>query len=587
MTAPLPLASRQAVRRWLWSTATEHRAAFTGMIALFAAASLAGLAGPWLLGGLVESVAASVGSGTTPFRTGRVDRIAAAFLTVLLAQALLSRAARFRAAVFGERLLARAREEFVDHVVRLPLDTVEAAGTGELLSRATADVDKLDEGLRQAAPHIVVAAVTVVLTAAAMIVTSPPLAAVALVTVPVLVVATRWYRPRAVPTYQWVLARWARVHAGTHETVQGGRTVTALGLAEHRIARHDRALRLVAFGERRSGILWATFLALLELASVLPVAGLLLVGGWMYTRSQIRIGELTTLVLYARALAEPVSDVLGWMDELQVGNAALRRVLGVRELPTDDPGPAAVGPSDRHRTLAPSGLSVRDVTFGYRAGRDVLRGVTLTVERGERVAVVGPSGAGKSTLGRLLAGVNAPGSGDVLIAGVPVTALPLVARRREVMLVTQEQHVFTGTLHDNLTLAGPVPDDALWDALRAVGADGWARALPAGLDTPVGAGGHPVTAATAQRIALARVLLADPRAVILDEATSLLDGCPPAVLAGRTVLTIAHRLEDARGADRVAVLVAGRVAELGSHTDLLTAGGEYARLWSAYRADPT
>jgi ABC-type multidrug transport system fused ATPase/permease subunit len=629
MSTALPLAPRQAVRTWLWSTATAHRAAFAAMVALFGAATAAGLVGPWLLGNLVESV----GDGITP---SGVNRVAAAFLVVLLAQALLKRAARFRAAVFGERLLARAREEFVNDVVRLPLDTVEAVGTGELLSRATADVDKLDEGLRQAAPHVMVAAVTVALTAAAMVVTSPPLAAVALVCVPILVAATGWYRPRAVPTYQWVLARWARVHAETHETVEGGRTVTALGLADDRIARHGRALRLVVFGERRSGILWAAFLALLELAAVMPVAALLLVGGWMHTRGWVRIGELTALILYARALAEPVSDVLGWMDELQVGNAALRRVLGIRALVTDDAEAPPDDPDHTSRTITPepnrralgaaalrpparrgAELAVRDVSFGYRAGRDVLRGVTLTVEPGERLALVGPSGAGKSTLGRLLAGVNAPDGGEVLVGGRSVTGLPLVTRRRAIMLVTQEQHVFTGTLRDNLTLAGPASDDELWDALRAVGADAWVGGLAAGLDSTVGAGGYgaggheagghgsgghetegheasghgsggrgaggrTVPAAAAQRLALARVLLADPAAVILDEATSLLGPCPSSVLAGRTTVAIAHRLEVARDAERVAVLVAGRVAELGSHADLIAAGGEYARLWSTY-----
>ncbi len=557
----LPLASRRTVRAWLLRAATEHRAAAATMLGLFAASTAAGLVGPQLLGELVESVDTAT--------VAHVDRVAAAFLGFLLLQAGLKVWASRTAAAFGERLLAAAREQLVEHVVRLPADTVEAAGSGELLSRATADVDKLDEGLRQAAPHILVATVTVLLTAAAMVLTSAPLAAVALVTVPILVVATRWYRPRAVPTYERALARWARVYAAIHETHEGGRTVDALGLADRRIAQQERTLRVVTAAERRSGFLWAGFLAALEVAAIAPVAVLLLVGGWAYARGLVGIGELTAVLLYTRALAEPVGEVLGWMDELQIGNAALRRVLGVREL--------APEPDGGDETPEGSGLEARDVRFGYRPDRPVLHGVSLTVAPGERLAVVGPSGAGKSTLGRMLAGVNAPTEGRVTVGGVDVTALPQARRRRAVMLVTQEQHVFAGTLRDNLTLAGPATDDELRAALDAVG---WAE--PPGLDTVVGTGGHPVRAADAQRLALARVLLADPAAVVLDEATSLLEGCPPAVLS-RTVITIAHRLEAARDADRVAVLADGRIAELGTHTALLAANGDYAALWAAYQ----
>lgn len=622
----LPLAARSTVRNWLWSTATTHRGDFTAMITLFVAAATAGLVGPRLLGELVESVTTST---TIP---SRVDVLAAAFLGVLLVAALLRRWAHLVAAVFGERLLAQAREELVEHVVRLPLDTVEAAGAGELLGRATSDVDKLDEGLRQAVPRVVVAAVTAAATVLAMLLTSPLLTLGVLVVVPVLVVVARWYWPRAVPNYQRTLARWAGVHASTQETVAGGRTVEALGLAGRRVAHHERALREVAAGERRGGQLWGGFVGALDFTSVLPVAAILLLGGWAYPRGWVGVAELTAMVLYAAAFAEPVNEALTWLDELQVGHAALRRVLGVRELPAepDRDDPAERHPADRNPTTdrnptaerdysaevgtpRDSGLEVRGARFGYRAGREVLHGVDLVVAPGERLAVVGPSGAGKSTLGRLLAGVNAPAVGTVCVGGVPVTALPLERRRRAVMLVTQEQHVFSATLRDNLTLAGPAPDARLWDALTRVGAREWAARLPVGLDARVGAGGHPVPAATAQRLALARVLLADPAAVVLDEATSLLPGSPTerntdaagsvaesgedaptgitgirgirgitAVLAGRTVVAIAHRLAVARDADRIAVLVGGRIAELGSHSELLAAGGAYARLWTAY-----
>lgn len=221
----------------------------------------------------------------------------------------------------------------------------------------------------------------------------------------------------------------------------------------------------------------------------------------------------------------------------------------------------------------------------------MLHGITLVLAEGERLAIVGPSGSGKSTLARMLAGINGPTSGHVTVGGVDLTSLPLERLRSHVALVTQEHHVFVGTLADNLRLAAPRADRAaLESALEVVGALGWVRAMPAGLRTKVGSGGVVLTPAQAQQIALARLVLLDPQTLILDEATSLLD--PNAardletamnrVLHGRTVVAIAHRLHTAHDADRIAVVQDGSIVELGSHDELVTAGGEYAALWTSW-----
>ncbi len=210
---------------------------------------------------------------------------------------------------------------------------------------------------------------------------------------------------------------------------------------------------------------------------------------------------------------------------------------------------------------------------------------------GERIAIVGPSGAGKSTLARLLAGIAAPSAGRVLLGGVDLTRLPLEQLRNSVALVTQEHHIFRGTLRDNLTLGQPgATADQVGSALAAVDAAGWAQALPGGLDCVVGSGGVALSAAQAQQVALARLILADPHTLILDEATSLLDTrsarrlerSMAAVLDGRTVVSIAHRLHAGHDADRVIVMEDGQIRETGSHRDLVGADGAYAALWRSW-----
>ncbi len=506
MSTTLPLADHRDVRRWVLSVVADNRREFASMMALFGLATIVGLAGPQLLGRLVDAVS----EGTAHYR---IDVIALAFVGVVGLQAVLQGAAGIRAGEFGERMLADAREGIVGRSVRLPLSVVESAGTGDLLSRATSDVDKLDEGLRQAAPEILIASITVTLTAVAMFVTSPVVALGMLTAIPLVWAFNRWYRPRIVPQYQRALANWATLHSLTHETAEGGRTVEALRLRHKRVADNDTALDAAIGREWECTRLFSVFLAGLNIAYLLPIAAILLIGGAAYTSGIAGLGQITVVVLYARAMADPLEEVLSWLDELQVGAAALRRILGRA---TSSPR------RRRHRRInrsATSRYAASDLPTD--AGRDVLNRIDLDIAEGERVVVVGPSGAGKSTLGRLLAGINAPDEGEVLIGGAEVSQLPLEQRRKEVVLVTQEQHVFTATLRENLTLPRQASDAELWDALRRVNADGWAAGLADGLDTKLGSGGEAVAPAISQQLALARLLLADPHTLILDEATSL------------------------------------------------------------------
>jgi ABC-type multidrug transport system fused ATPase/permease subunit len=297
----------------------------------------------------------------------------------------------------------------------------------------------------------------------------------------------------------------------------------------------------------------------------------------------VSLAQVTTATLYMQQLVDPLDRLLSWVDELQVGGASMARLLGVANVPED----RAVGDARPQG----EGIEASDVRYAYREGHDVLHGIDLAVTPGERLAMVGPSGAGKSTLGRLLAGIHGPRTGSVTVDGVQLVELPLDELRGHVALVTQEHHVFRGTLRDNVLIAWPGATDAdVRRALSAVDAWDWVEALADGLETVVGSGGVALSPAQAQQLALARLVLADPHTLVLDEATSLIDPRAArhlerslaAVLQGRTVIAIAHRLYTAHDADRVAVVDGGRISELGSHDELVAAGGAYAALWDSW-----
>jgi ABC-type multidrug transport system fused ATPase/permease subunit len=578
----LPIASAGLLRSYLRRVGRDHRRDLVGIVLLHGVAAAAGLVVPWLVGDLVE--AATDGTGGY----GTIDRLALFIAVCLAVQTVLTRYARLRSAVFGETVLARLREDFVDEALTLPIGVVESAGTGDLLTRTSRDVDTLGWSVRFAVPETVVALVTAVCTVVAALLVGGWVAVPLVLGVPVLWVAARWYLKRAPDGYIREHASYSRINATLAETVEGARTVEALGLGDQRRARIDEDIAESYAAESYTRNLRTVFFPAVEMGYVVPVATTLLLGGVLMDRGTISLAELTAAVLYVRFLIDPVDRILNWMDTLQVGAASLARLLGVAEVP-DDRTPTG-------RTPQGEDIELDDVRFSYVAGREVLHGVDLELAAGERLAVVGPSGAGKSTIGRLIAGIQGPTTGAVTVGGVGVTELELDDLRRRVALLTQEHHVFVGTLRDNLQLAldepGTAADDRLWGALDSVDARGWVEHLPHGLDTVVGSGGHRLTDAQAQHLALARVVLSDPHTLVLDEATSLIDPRAArslerslsAVLEGRTVVAIAHRLYTAHDADRVAVVEDGEISELGSHDELVARGGSYAALWKSWQS---
>ncbi|MEV1199178.1 ABC transporter ATP-binding protein [Microbispora rosea] len=572
----LPVADRAQVRAYARRLTLKYPRELGLALALHALAAMAGLVAPRMLGDLVGGLA----KGRSDLRVDTVVLAIAAFVVV---QAVLVRLAVYASSRLGEKVLAELREDFVGRVLALPLSTVERAGSGDLITRTSRDVDALSRSVRHAVPETLIAVVTGVFVVGAVILVGPVMAVPSLVAVPLLWGATRWYLNRARDGYLRENAAYADMTEGLAETVEGARTIEALGLEGRRRDRTDRDISRSFAAERYTLGLRTVWFPAVEFGYVIPVVATLLIGGLFSIEGWVTVAQVTTATLYVQQLIDPLDRLLSWVDELQVGGASMARLLGVANVPDDRVSGDARPVGEE--------LKVGGVRYAYREGHDVLHGIDLDVRPGERLAMVGPSGAGKSTLGRLIAGVHAPASGSVTVGGVPLVELPLDELRGHVALVTQEHHVFRGTLRDNLLIARPGASDAeVRRALEAVDAWEWVAALPEGLDAAVGSGGTAISPAQAQQLALARLVLADPHTLVLDEATSLIDPRAArhlerslaAVLEGRTVIAIAHRLYTAHDADRVAVVEDGRISELGSHDDLVEAGGAYAALWDSW-----
>lgn len=526
-------------------------------LALLVTGAVAGLGVPALQGRVVDDVIAGTGPGGLGATVGLILACGVgAALLVLCGGRILVRTL--------QETLADLREQVVDAAVRLDTDLVESAGSSDVVSRVTGDVESVTGAVTEVLPRTTQAVVTLLVTGAGFAVLDPWLGLAALVALPVQLCAGRWFLRRSRPLYVRRQRMDAERGQALIESVTGAPTVRAHARETERLDLiAARSLASVEIG-RAATTVRNVFNGGINAAEFLGLAAVLVVGFWRVDAGLLSVGAATTGALFFQRFFAPVSVLLAGVDDLQRAEVGLARLVGVLQATAaDDSASANAGDGD--------GTVILDnVSCSYPGGtRRVLTGVSLEVPSGARVVLVGASGSGKSTVARLVAGALRPDEGSVRVGG-------------RVLLVTQEIHRFTGTVAENLRLASPgASDEDLLAAADAVGA-AWVRTDGLASDAVL-------DEAQVQQLALARVLLADPPVVVLDEATAhagtdtRLDAAVDAVTRGRTSLIVAHRLSQAAGADLVVVLDGGRVVESGSHDALVAQGGRYARLWTAWQ----
>jgi ATP-binding cassette subfamily B protein len=545
------------------------------------ASTLITLAGPAL-------VRYAVDAGIKKHATHPLDVAALVFLGLACLKPFVVRAQILLAASAGERFLGALRNAAFEKLQALPLGFFEQERAGVLVSRLTSDVQSLTEFVREALIEVVGSALQIVLTVAALLVLSPPLAGVALVALPILIASSWSFHHSAGRVYHAIRDRVAETLTAVQEGLAGVRVVQAFRREKRTLDRYTPRSQAQVSAWRRASFVNIRLFAFLPLAQATALIVVLLVAATMYRHGSISIGTITAFVLYLVQLFDPIGRFTEWLGEFRQGLAALAKIVGLLDTPN-----AIVERPDAVELPPQGALVLSDVGFGYDPARPVVHSVALEFEPGEHVALVGATGAGKSTLAKLLTRQYDPQEGSISLGGVDLRDATLDSLHRRIVMLPQEGHLFSGTIADNVRLAHPAAEDEdVRRALRRIGALDRFESLPNGLATDVQTRGVRLSAGERQLVGIARVALADPAVIVLDEATSSLDPgteaaverALAAVAEGRTVVTIAHRLSTAERAGRVAVMEHGRVVEVASHEELVEQGDRYARLWASWQA---
>jgi ATP-binding cassette subfamily B protein len=515
-----------------------------------------------------------------------LDIAAGGMLVCALVALACSRAYLLIVTRAGEKFLRSLRIGVFDHLLDMSLGFFDTAQTGQLVSRMTSDVDSLSDLVQLGLVQFVLNGLVFVATIIAMLILSPLLALVCLVAVPPVVIASSWFRKRSNAAYLLVRDRIGQMLATLQEGLTGIRVVQAFSREEALIRRFGKSNDAQLDANLAASRLSSIYFPFIEGSGVLATAAVIGIGGYLVHRGDVTVAVVAAFVLYITNVFEPISQLSQLFNLVQAAGAALTKLFGLLDTPSpvrERPGAVDL-PADGR-------VEIHDVSFGYGGGEPVLSDVNLTVADGERLALVGPTGAGKSTLAKLVSRFYDPISGSITIGAVDLRDATLSSVHRRIVVVPQEGHLFGGSIADNVRLGRWSATDAeVAAALDAIGALDRFASLPEGLETDVREGGSRLSAGERQLVSLARAFLSDPRVLILDEATSNVDPgteveverALETVMRGRTVIVVAHRLSTAERSDRVAVVAAGGIAEIGTHLELVARGGRYARLFASW-----
>ena len=593
--------SRETLRR-VGSFARPHRRTITVYLALATLAAVLGVGAPILAGRAVDAIVDRDGTGT-------VVTLAVLIAIVALATAVVELVERWQSAKLGENLILDLRQAVFEHVQRMPVAFFTRTHTGALVSRLNNDVIGAQRAFTSALSGVVTNAIALVLTVGVMASLSWQITLLAIVLLPLFLVPARRVGARVGALQREAAGHNAAMTSQMTErfSAPGATLVKLFGRPTEEVGEFTRRASRVRDIGVRSAVAMEVFFQALGLVSGLALALVYGLGGWFALRGDLDAGTIVTMALLITRLYGPLTLLATARLDIVTALVSFERVfevLDIEPLITEradavevPPGPVAIE-LDGVRFAYPSAdkvslASLEEVAvLDDRAGVEVLHGVSARIEPGQLVALVGTSGAGKSTLASLIPRLYDVDAGAVRLNGVDVRDLTFDSIRATVGVVTQDGHLFHDTIGANLRFARPdATDDELWDALRSARLDGLVASLSDGLDTVVGERGYRLSGGERQRLTLARLLLAQPRVVILDEATAHLDTTSEAAvqealaaaLAGRTSLVIAHRLSTIRAADLILVLEAGTVVERGTHDELLAAGGRYAELHRSNR----
>jgi ATP-binding cassette subfamily B protein len=589
ITASLAALLRRRGRRLLQDLLRPHRAWCATILLLIVIANLAALAGPWLVG---------VGIDRIPQLDHSRDAaplivVIVAFAATVLVQATATRTYIGAIGRLGAEVVTDLRRRLFAHFLRLPVSFHERYTSGRVISRQVSDIDSISDLFEEGLDSLVSALLSLLLVGAGMLLLDWPLALVVLVGFGPLTWLTVWFRRESANAYRRTRETIAQVIVYFVETFGGIRAVQAFRGERRNQDIFGELNSEYAAASLRSSRLIAIYAPGITLVGNLAIGAVLLYGGLRVIDGDMKVGVLVTFVLYLQRFFDPLQDLSQFYNTFQSAAAALEKISGVLDeepavAEPDEPValPASADPARSGRTV-----QFDEVRFGYRDA-PVLPGLDLTIPAGQTVALVGATGAGKTTIARLMARFYDPGQGRVLLDGVDLRQLSEQSLRNEVVLITQENFLFSGSIADNIELGKPGATRAqIQAAAQAIGAHEFIRLLPAGYDEHVGKHGGRLSAGQRQLISFTRAFLAAPAVLVLDEATSLLDipteqlvqRALRTILAGRTALIIAHRLSTVQIADRVLMISDGRIVEDGSPDSLLAERGEYAALHESWQ----